>query len=215
MQYSVVIADDHLLIAEAIKAVINQFPDYRVLYQVANGMLLTEQFAKQPRPDIVLLDINMPVMNGFETAAWLTKHYPHIKILALSMRDDEKTLIRMLRNGAKGYLLKNTRPDDLHHALDELVQQGFYYPDWIARKMLQGMFAGDSPPEEKATALNDREILFLEYAATELTYKEIAEKMYCSHRTVEGYRDTLFIKLGIKTRVGLVMYALKEGITKI
>lgn len=216
MEYRIVVADDHLLIAEAIKFLINKFSNYQVLYEVANGRQLVEKFSEPGNiPDIVLLDINMPVMNGFETALWLKQYYPRILILALSMRDDEFTLIRMLRCGARGYLLKNTQPEELEKALDALVTKGYYYPEWITQKVLQKLADASNQEPEQPLVLGERETLFLTYAATELTYKEIAEKMYCSPRTVESYRDGLFEKLGLRTRVGLVMFALKEGIIKI
>ena len=216
MQHRIVIVDDHQLIAEAIKFIIEKFPGYEVLYEAANGKKMIEQFSHpQNIPDIVLLDINMPQMNGFETATWLKQNYPGILILALSMQDDEKTLIKMMRSGARGYLLKNTHPGELKNALDSLVQKGFYYPDWIAQKVLQGLAASPAEEEEKAIHLSERELLFLTYTATELTYKEIAERMFCSPRTIEGYRDVLFEKLGLKTRIGLVMYAVRKGIIKV
>lgn len=214
MEYTIVVADDHILIAEALSGIIEKFRQYHVLYEVANGKMLMEKF-RQPKniPDIVLLDINMPVMDGFETAQWLTQHHPAIHILALSMQDEEDTLIRMIRCGAKGYLLKNIHPAELEKALDALVQKGYYYPDWITHKVLLNLSNGKEDLAARIP-LNDREIKFLQYAATELTYKEIAAEMFCSPRTVESYRDGLFEKFGLKTRIGLVMYALRSGIIK-
>ncbi|SKC58572.1 response regulator transcription factor [Ohtaekwangia koreensis] len=216
MQHSVVVVDDHILIAEALTGIIEKFRRYKVLYEAENGKMLIDKFQQAVNiPDIVLVDINMPVMDGFETATWLTQNHPGIRILALSMQDEEETLIKMIRCGAKGYLLKNVHPTELEKALDALVDKGYYYPDWIAHKVLMSL----SNEKETTTAtkiqLNDREMDFLRYAATELTYKEIAEKMFCSPRTVESYRDNLFEKFGLKTRVGLVMYALRNGLIKL
>lgn len=215
MQYSVAIVDDHSLIAEALADIIENFKQYHVLYTAANGNALIEKLKQSKNiPDIILLDINMPGMNGFETAQWLKKNHPQVLILTLSMQDDEPTLIKMIKSGARGYLLKNTHRLELEKALDALVSKGFYYPDWATNKMLLSIAKGD----EQAVAaqkFSDREIEFLKWAATELTYKEIAEKMFCSPRTVESYRDGLFEKLELKTRIGLVMYAIKNGIIKI
>ena len=216
MEQSVVIVDDHILIAQALTGIIEKFKDYRVLYEVANGGMLIEKM-KLPQniPDIVLLDITMPVMDGFETARWLSLNHPAILIMALSMQDEEEMLIKMIRCGARGYLLKNIHPTELEKALGDLVTKGYYYPDWMTRKVIQTMSGKDIFYEEAKVKLQEREIEFLHYAASELTYKEIAEKMFCSPRTVESYRDSLFEKLGYKTRIGLVMYALKKGIIKL
>jgi len=216
MQQSVVIVDDHILIAQALTGIIEKFKDYRVLYEVANGGMLIEKM-KLPQnvPDIVLLDITMPIMDGFETAKWLSLNHPAILIMALSMQDEEETLIKMIRCGARGYLLKNIHPTELEKALGDLVTRGYYYPDWMTRKVIQTMSGKDIFDEEAKVRLQEREVEFLHYAASELTYKEIAEKMFCSPRTVESYRDSLFEKLGYKTRIGLVMYALRKGIIKL
>ena len=215
MQYTIAIADDHILIAKALAGIIENFSHYKVLYEVEHGQALIEKF-KQPKniPDIVLLDINMPVMDGFDTARWLKEHHPEILVLALSMQDDEETLIKMIKSGANGYLLKNVHPAELEKALDSLVSKGFFFAEWASNKMLHNIIADKNKDITNKVELNAREIEFLQYAATELTYKEIAEKMICSPRTVESYRDALFDKLNFKTRVGLVVYAMKHGILK-
>jgi DNA-binding NarL/FixJ family response regulator len=215
MKQTVVIADDHVLIAKALASIISDFSGYEVLYEVEHGQALIERF-RQPRniPDILLLDISMPVMDGFETAKWLKQQHPAVLILALSMQDDEQTLIKMIKAGAHGYLLKNAHPSELEKALAHLVEKGFYYSDWATSKVLHSISDEDSR-KPGPVKLNDRETDFLQYACTELTYKEIAEKMFCSPRTVEGYRDALFEKLNIKTRVGLVVFAIKNGYVRL
>ncbi|MCX6316485.1 MAG: response regulator transcription factor [Bacteroidetes bacterium] len=215
MKYSIVIADDHLLIARALTEIVDRFSGYEVLYDVPNGKALIERFnGKNKIPDIVLLDVTMPEMDGFETAAWLKSNHPEVMILTLSMQDDEQVLIKMIRNGAKGYLHKNAHPAELEKALDSLVSKGFYFPDWASSKILMSI-AGNEQQNTSGVKLNDRESQFLQYAATEMSYKEIAEKMFCSPRTVESYRDSLFEKLGLKTRVGLVVYAIKNKLIQL
>lgn len=215
MNQTVVIADDHVLIAKALASIISDFTGYEVLYEVEHGQALIERF-RQPRniPDIVLLDISMPVMDGFETAKWLKQHHPAVLILALSMQDDELTLIRMIKAGAHGYLLKNAHPSELEKALGHLMEKGFYYSDWATSRVLHSI-SDEEHRKSGPVKLNERETEFLQYACTELTYKEIAEKMFCSPRTVEGYRDALFEKLNIKTRVGLVVFAIKNGYVRL
>ncbi|MGB8190778.1 MAG: response regulator transcription factor [Chitinophagaceae bacterium] len=213
MIHSIAIVEDHLLIAKAISSIIEQFKDYTPLYEVAHGQQLQEKF-KQKRniPDIILLDISMPVMDGFETAAWLKANHPEVLIMALSVQGDDESLIKMIKSGANGYLHKNVHPAELEKALDSLVQKGFYYPDWATSRVLYAMANERTGP---TIQFSPRENEFLQYVCTDLTYKEIAEKMFCSPRTVESYRDSLFEKLEVKTRVALAMYAVKTGITKL
>jgi DNA-binding NarL/FixJ family response regulator len=215
MPRSIVVADDHTLIAKAITAIISTFRNYQVLYEVENGRSLIEQF-RQPKniPDIVLLDVDMPVMDGFQTAEWLKTNHPSVLVLVLSMQDKEETLIKMVRSGARGYLLKDVEPADLEYALDTIVEKGYFYPDWVTHKVLMNI-AAEKTATKSLPGMNDRELEFVKYAFTELTYKEIADKMNCSPRTVESYRDNLFEKFGVKTRVGLVLCALKNDIVKL
>jgi DNA-binding NarL/FixJ family response regulator len=211
MKHSIVVVDDHILIAKAISGVIEKFDNYEVLYEAEHGKALTEKFKIHKNiPDIVLLDISMPVMDGFETAKWIKKNYPDVLILALSMQNDDLSLIKMIKAGAKGYLLKNIHPVELNKALDELVHRGHYYPEWAASKIFSSI-SEEKNNRQAGITFNDRELDFLKYCCSEMTYKEIAEKMNCATRTVEGYRDALFTKLGLKTRVGLAIYALKTG----
>lgn len=215
MKRKVVVVDDHLLIAKAISGIIEHFKDYEVLYEVENGKVLFERFRNPANvPDIVLLDISMPVMNGFDTAIKLKQDYPAVLVMALSVQDDEQSLIRMIKNGARGYLNKNVHPIELERAMNDLFSKGFYYPDWATTKLVTSIISDNGPNNKKSQKLNTREIEFLRHACSELTYKEIGEKMYISSRTVESYRDNLFEKLGLKTRVGLVLYAIRNGIIK-
>lgn len=211
MKNSIVIVDDHLLIAKALRSIICNFKQFEVLYECENGLELKEKFSKENNiPNIVLLDVSMPVMDGFETAKWLTEQYPEVLIMALSMQDDEESLIKMIKNGTKGYLLKNSHPVELEKALLTLLKNGFYYPDWASNKLFASINKNTSPNGIKIT-FSEREKEFLKYTISELTYKEISEKMFCSPRTVEGYRDSLCDKLELKSRVGLAVFAMKNG----
>jgi DNA-binding NarL/FixJ family response regulator len=211
MRYTIVIVDDHLLIAKALTEIIDKFSKYEVLYETGNGEELMQRFRQKKNiPDIVLLDVSMPVMDGFATAQWLKENHPAVRILTLSMQDDEKTLIRMIKCGANGYLLKNIHPAELEKALDILVTKGFYYPDWATSTVLMSIAAGEKQ-NDVAAQFNEREMELLRYVCTEMSYREIGEKMFCSPRTVESYRDSLFEKLHLKTRVGLAVFAIKNG----
>jgi DNA-binding NarL/FixJ family response regulator len=211
MKHSIAIVDDHILIAKALAGIIENFAAFEVLYECEHGKALQEKLSnKKNVPDIVLLDISMPVMDGFETALWLKESHPEVLIIALSMQDDERSLIKMVKSGANGYLLKNVHPLELENALTTLVKNGFYYPNWAANKVFSSLGSASSA-KNQIINITEREKEFLQYSVTEMSYKEIAEKMFCSPRTVESYRDSLFEKLGLKTRVGLAVYAMKNG----
>lgn len=211
MKKSIVIVDDHILIAKALRGIISNFQDFDVWYECENGKILQEQLkAKNKVPDIILLDISMPVMDGFETALWLKETHPETLVMVLSMQDDDASVIKMIKNGAKGYLLKNTHPYDLEKALKGLLEHGHYYPEWATSKIFANL-GKDFKISDSSITITEREKEFLKYSVTEMNYKEIAEKMFCSPRTVESYRDNLFEKLELKTRVGLAVYALKNG----
>ena len=164
-----------------------------------------------------LLDITMPEMNGFETAAWIKQNKPSIKILVLSMMDNDEVVISMLKAGARGYILKDSKPTVFKQALDNIRDTGFFMNELVSNKMLNYVTHEGSKGKEMSVIalLTEKELCFLQYACSEMTYKEIAIAMQASPRTVEGYRDDLLKKLNLQTRVGLVMFAIKNGLYKL
>jgi two-component system, NarL family, invasion response regulator UvrY len=214
-KHTVAIADDHSLLRNALAKLINTFEGYTISIEADNGKDLRNKVQRQGIPDIVMLDVNMPEMDGFETTQWLHKNYPQVKILALSMLSDEKSIIKMFRLGAKGYLLKNTDPEELRLALDSLMDKNVYLSEYVSGKLVSGLHQDTAEGSEKEVVLNEREREFLRWTCSELSYKEIAEKMFLSPRTVDDYRQSLFTKLKVHSRVGLVMYAIKHGIVEI
>jgi DNA-binding NarL/FixJ family response regulator len=213
----VALADDHVLLRKGLAGVVNSFGEYEVLFEADNGNHFLEQIKKFGEPSIVLLDINMPGMDGYATAQWLREHHPLVNVLALSMYDNEAAIIKMFKAGAKGYILKDSEPPQLKTALDSIHTKGFYYSELVTGRLIHSINKMDDVTAANANLpqLNDRETEFLKLACTEMTYKEIADKMCLSPRTIDGYRDALFEKLQLKTRVGLVMYAIKQGIVKL
>lgn len=210
MNYSVVIVDDHTLLSQAIGAMVDTFDKFNVLYTCKNGKELTERFTESSTniPDVVLMDINMPIMNGIETTEWINEHHPKVNVMALSVEDADTTILKMLKAGAVGYLLKDTEKKVLEHALTEVVENGFFHTKNVTNLLLQSI-SGNS---KRTIEFKENEIIFMKLACTELTYKEIADRMCLSPKTIDGYRDVLFTKLNVKNRVGLVMYAIKNKI---
>ena len=213
----IVIVDDHAMFRKGLSALVNLFPGYCVLFNAANGNDFIEKLNTYNLPDIVLMDIVMPEKDGYATTEWLLNNYPEIKALALSTMDAETAIIKMIKSGAKGYVLKDAEPEELKLAFDEVMTVGYFYNDLITRKVLHAVTQLVNPKNKTGTfiQLSDREIEFLKLACTELTYKEIGDKMFISTRTVEGYRDAICEKLDLKTKVGLAMYAIKIGLVNL
>ena len=213
IDYNLVIVDDHLLVSDSLKMLIETFSGYHVLYYAKNGMDLQQKIIRNNSiPDLILLDVNMPLMNGYKTMEWLAKEYPEIKVLALSMDDDEQIILGMLSRGANGYLLKDIHPNALKIALNEVIEKGYYYSEKVAHTLLKSL---KSKKEISAVKLEDHELKFLQLSCSELTYTEIAAQMFLSPKTIDNYRSKLFKQFQVKNRVGLVIFALKNKLISI
>lgn len=206
----IVLVDDHKLFRSGIAALINSIPGYAIMYEAGNGLELSRKLTPKTKPHIILLDINMPQMNGVDTAGWLKSQYPDVKVIVLSMFEDADKVLAMLKLGVKGYMLKDAEPEEFAQALQKVANNEVYFPPFVTKHLVHNF--NHSPEKVK---LNSREIEFLKLAGTELTYKEIADQMCVSARTVDGYRDQLFDKLQIKSRVGLVLYAIKNKLIEV
>ncbi len=212
----VALADDHVLLRNGLAGLVTKL-GYDVLFECNNGKDLISKLNKDDLPDIILMDINMPEMDGYDATLWIKNNYPLVHVLALSMYDDENAIIRMLKNGAKGYVMKESDPIELKRAIDDVVTKGVHYSEIVTGRLLHSIYAVDEPGNgtKQMLNLNEREIEFLKLASTEMTYKEIADSMRLSPRTIDGYRDALFEKLNIRNRVGLVLFAIKHSIVQI
>ena len=210
---NVCIAEDHLLVRKAFIDMINDFSGFEVVMEAGNGIELLEQLeSSQSIPDIAIIDINMKKMNGYELCKQLRNTYEQIKVLVLTMFENEMAIVKMIKLGANGYLLKDTHPDEFERALGELANKGEYFSELtssVMAKSLRGNELGQT------VELNERENTFLRYTATELTYKEIAREMEYSERTIDSFREALFTKLGVKSRIGLVLFAIRSGLVEI
>jgi DNA-binding NarL/FixJ family response regulator len=208
----IALVDDHALLRSGLASVINSFGDYKVIFEADNGKQFIENIKSKGKPDLVLLDINMPEMDGFATANWIKNNSPEIKVLVLSMLDNDNAIIKMLQNGAKGYILKDSKPDILRNALRDVSEKGFFFNDLVSNKLMHMLNKGAHDQKQDLIYLNEKEIEFLKWCCTEKSYKEIADVMNISTRAVESLRSNLFDKLETLSRVGLVMYAIRNGI---
>lgn len=206
----IAIVDDHTLFRNGVNALMSEFPGINVVFEAENGKQMQQKLLRHTLPQVVLMDINMPEMDGYESAAWLRSNYPGIRVLALSMFEDDQAVVRMIRAGAGGYILKECQPLELFEAISRIVKTGVYINEMVSGKLIRSMSGNETSP-----LLTQKETEFLKLCCSELTYKEIAAKMYVSPRTVDNYRESLFLKLNLKSRPGLVMYAIQQGIYKL
>ncbi|MFH6991246.1 response regulator [Flavobacterium sp. FlaQc-48] len=205
----IIIVDDHQLFSQSLELLITSFKDFEVISHFENGKVFISYLQDNIDIDIdlILLDVNMPVLDGVSTMKWIKENRPSLKVIALSVNDDEEIIIKMLANGAKGYLLKDTSPEIFKEAIISVIEKGFYFTELVS-----GMLVKKANDDSKKISLKEKEIVFIKHACTEKTYKEIASEMCLSPKTIDGYRECLFDKLEIKTRIGLVLYAIKNKI---
>jgi len=206
---NIAIVDDHTLFRNGVAALMGEFDELKVVFEAENGEQMQQMLVKHSLPQVILMDINMPVMDGYAATKWIKEKYPQIKVLALSMFEDDKAVIRMIKNGASGYVLKESKPRDLLEAIKTINEKGVYINEMVSGKLLRSVSdKGDAPEFSK------KELEFLKLCCSELTYKEIADQLFVSPRTVDNYREALFLKLNLKSRSGLVLYAIQNEIFK-
>lgn len=214
---TVALIDDHSLIRNALKELINRFDDFEVILDASNGKEFIDKLPNLKTPiDIALVDINMPILDGYSTTQYISENFPEIKVLALTVEDHEEAIIKMLRCGAVGYILKDSETTQLKTALMEVQEKGYYHSELVSKTLVKSILPKQEKIEKKPQIqFQGREEEFLKWACTELTYKEIADKMFLSPRTIDGYREALFERLELKSRVGLVLFAIKNGIVSV
>lgn len=211
------IADDHKIFRNGLKATLEDCPDFKLVIEASNGKELIGLLADR-KPDVILMDIKMPEMDGMQTTAYVHQHFKDIKVLALSMHNEDKYIVDMMKAGASGYLLKNAEPEEIIDAISTVYNKGFYFNEHLSVTLIKQLVGPGSHNEgggQYAVELNDREIEVLRLVCQECSNQEIADKIFLSVRTVEGYRARLFEKTGSKNLVGLVIFAIKRGIISV
>jgi DNA-binding NarL/FixJ family response regulator len=206
----IAIVDDHTLFRNGVAALMGEFAELKVVFEAANGQQMQQLLLKSELPHVILMDINMPVMDGYEATSFLKQYYPKILVLALSMYEDDKSVIKMIKSGACGYVLKQSKPRELLEAIQSIVQKGVFINEIVSGKLIRSISSNINELK-----LSNRELEFLKLCCSEMSYKEIADLMFVSPRTVDNYRESLFQKLNLKTRSGLVLYAIKNEIVKL
>jgi DNA-binding NarL/FixJ family response regulator len=211
----VLIVDDQLLIRGGIKFHVNEMEEVTVLGEAENGQEFLD-FIRKKMPDVVLMDVKMPVMDGIEATRLAIKDYPDLKVLVLSSQDDEENLTKMLAEGVKGYVLKNVSKEELRDAILKVSDGKNYFSPELIPTLTRALMHKETKAvdEDVYKALTKREVEILQYICQGFTDKEIGEKCFISSRTAGGHRFNLLKKTGSRNTVGLMFFAIKHGLIK-
>lgn len=211
---NIAIVDDHTLFRQGLANLLTESNEVNVLFDADNGADMINKLCGNTMPEVILMDITMPVMDGYETTKWLKENHPQINVLALSMFEEDKPIIGMLKSGAGGYMLKQSKAADLVSAIKGIAAQSFYINELVSGKLLRNI-QNNQPVKNAPIGLNPNELKFLELCCSDLTYKQIADMMHLSPHTIDNYREALFQKFEVKSRTGLVISALRNELIKI
>jgi DNA-binding NarL/FixJ family response regulator len=210
---SIALVDDHKLFRKGLIALLEDVEGMEVLFEAGNGVELLQQLATGARPQVIVLDLSMPEMDGTTALVQVRNLYPEVKVLMLSMNQDDAMILHTIELGANGYLLKEADPEEVEMAIRSVVETGFYFNERVSRALLSKVVKGDKfkPVFTGMIQLTDREMEVLELVCKELTNPEIGEKLFISTRTVEGHRKNIMEKMGVRNTAGMIVYAIKKG----
>jgi len=212
----IAITDDESLFRNGLKMLLEDDEDISVLFDAENGQDLLDQLkTASPLPQAILLDLQMPVLNGVETTKRLQKEYPDIRIIILTTHYNKGFIINMIELGAASYLPKNTEPDEMAKTIREVVSKGFYYNDFVLSVIRENMLHKIKHRQLEQVKLTKRELEILQLICDQNTTAEIAQELYISPRTVDGHRNNLLDKTGAKNTAGLVVFALENKLVDI
>jgi DNA-binding NarL/FixJ family response regulator len=213
---TIAIADDQMLFRRGMAAIINSFDDMMVVCETDNGRkLLTFLETTTQKPDVILMDLSMPELNGIDTMKIIHEKYPDQKVIILSIHNEEKFVVHLIELGANAYLFKNAEPEDVENAIRGVVEKGFYFSESLMltfQKRLNNKKTHVSVHDNIPITLTIREIEVMNLICQELTAQEIAEKLFISVRTVDGHRNNLLEKTGARNTAGLVIFAIKNNL---
>ncbi|HZT28313.1 MAG TPA: response regulator transcription factor [Bryobacteraceae bacterium] len=215
MPYTVLLADDHRLLLDGLRTILEHAPDFQVVAEAENGHEAV-QSCKQLQPDLVVMDIGLPGMNGVEATVEITRHCVNTKVLILSMHDDENAVVSALRSGARGYVVKRASSSDLINALRTVARGGSYLSPQVSERLLHRIQCGDLEVHRDRASLevlSPRELQVLRLVAEGKTSKDIAVLLDLGVQTVRTYRKTMMKKLGVNNVAGLTQMALSAGLT--
>src|ERR1700677_15388 len=214
MPCDIVLVDDHKLVRDGIRTLLERGPDFRVVGEADNGADAV-QLCRKTNPELVLMDIGLPGMNGIEATTELLRHCPGVKVIILSMYDDENSVVSAIRSGARAFVLKKASSGELLDALRTVARGGSYLSSQVSDKLLQRMQRGDLDTTDKTALeqLSPRELQVLRMVAEGKTSKDIAVMLDLGLQTVRSYRKTMMKKLGVNNVAGLTQLALAAGIT--
>lgn len=208
----IALADDQDLFRQGLEALLSDYEDFKVVFTASNGKELLDKLPDH-RIDIVLVDLEMPVMNGLEATKKIKVKFPEVKVLPITMHDEEDFVVHLIESGASGYLVKNVDVEYLADAIYSVHDTGYYFNDMVSKAMVKGLVKSKRvTPTFGQITLTDREIEVLQLICNEYTNKEIAEKLCVSVRTVDGHRERIMQKTGVRNTAGMVMYAVKNDL---
>jgi DNA-binding NarL/FixJ family response regulator len=210
----IAIADDYAIFRDGLKVGIKPDRNLAVVLEAGNGLDLLDALEKNP-VDVILMDLKMPIMDGVEATREVRKRFSSIKVLAVTMYDDAKFIIHLMENGANGYLLKNAEPDEIRKAIYAAHETGYYFNDIVNKALIKKLvIKGNVKPSfNQQIDFSERELEVLKMICEEKTATEISHQIYLSPRSVEGIRQRLIEKIGVRNTAGLVMFAVKNGLT--
>ena len=212
---TIAIADDHTIFRQGLAFIISKIKNFEVIIEAQDGMDLLQKLEDSPeKPDVILMDLKMPKLDGMETTAKVKDYYPEIKVIILTMMQQEDFILHMFDLGVNGYLVKNTSATELKEAIISVVDKDHYFNDHVSEIMLKGLKRKrvQKPSLSNKVQLTPREQEVLELICQEYTTTEIADKIFVSHRTVETYRKNLLEKIEAKNTAGLIVRSIKTGI---
>jgi DNA-binding NarL/FixJ family response regulator len=209
----IAIADDYKIFREGLKVGLSSDDTFQVILEADNGEDLLKELETKS-PDVILMDLKMPIMDGMEATKEVRKKYPSIKVLVVSMYEDDKFIIHLMENGANGYLLKNTEPDEIRRSIYAVHENGYYFNDLVNKALLKKLVLKNNlkPSFNKNVELTERELQVLKLICEEKTANEIGKEIFLSPRSVEGIRQRLIEKIGVRNTAGLVLFAIKNGL---